>query len=72
MEIYIDGVKLATWLPNVASNGNLPLPPMLFTKAQHIRFSLGVGGGWSGAGWTEPQYQEGDLKVDYVKAWRRP
>lgn len=70
MEIYIDGKLLCTWLPNNAYNGNIPLPPMLFTKAQHIRFSLGVGGNWAGAGYTKDQFQEGDMEVDYVRVWQ--
>jgi beta-glucanase (GH16 family) len=70
MELYIDGVKIATYRPNEVHNDNIPLPPMLFTTEQHIRLSLIVGG-WGGTGFTEAQYEEGDLAVDYVKVWRQ-
>jgi beta-glucanase (GH16 family) len=70
MELYIDGVRIATYRPGEVHNGNIPLPKMLFTNAQHVRLSLIVGG-WGGTGWSEAQYQEGNLDVDYVKVWQK-
>jgi beta-glucanase (GH16 family) len=69
MELFIDGRRIATFRPGQAYQNGMRLPPVLFTHAQHLRLSLGVGGAWAGAGYTERQYQPGDLAVDHVRAW---
>jgi beta-glucanase (GH16 family) len=71
MELFIDGKPIATFLPNVAYHNGIKLPPMLFSNEQHIRLSMLVGGAWAGAGYTESQYENGDLSVDYVRVWRQ-
>lgn len=70
MDFYIDGALWCSLLPNVAYNGNIALPPMLFTEAMHIRLSLGGGGGWAGTAWREVDLEEGDYGVDYVRCWQ--
>jgi beta-glucanase (GH16 family) len=70
MELHIDGQLIATFRPGQSYNNKMPLPPMLFRNAQHLRLSLLVGG-WGGNGLTESQYREGDLSVDYVRVWTR-
>jgi hypothetical protein len=72
MDVFIDGVLSFTFVPGATHPDNpIPLPPMLFSKAMHLRLGLGVGGPWAGVGWTEAEYQEGDFQVDYVRVWRR-
>ena len=70
MDVYIDGQRVFTFLPNTSYMNGMPLPPMLFSNSMHVRLSLGVGGGWAGQGYTEPEYQEGDYGVQYVKVWQ--
>ena len=74
MEVYIDGVKLLTLLPNEVyydwqGIAQPALPPMLFTNDMHLRLSHAVGG-WGGDGYTPSQYEPGDYEVDYVKVWK--
>ena len=71
MELYIDGVLTASFRPGQSYNNQMPLPQMLFSNEQHLRLSQLVGGGWAGSGYTEAQYGEGDLSVDYVRVWKQ-
>jgi beta-glucanase (GH16 family) len=70
MDVYVDGVRAFTFFPGTPYMNGMPLPSMLFTNSMHVRLSLGVGGGWAGQGYTEPEYQEGDYGVAYVKVWK--
>jgi hypothetical protein len=69
MDVYIDGVRQFGFRPGEIYKTGLPLPEMLFTNDMHIRLSLAVGGEWAGAGWSPEDYEEGELAVDYVRAW---
>ena len=71
MQLFIDGKRIATFTPGTAYGNKMPLPPMLFRTAQHLRLSLMVGGGWAGDGLAPAQFQEADLSVDYVRVWTR-
>jgi len=69
MDVYIDGERRFTFRPGETYKQEVPLPDVLFNSAMHVRFSLGVGGDWAGDGWSEDEYEEGDLEVDYVRSW---
>ena len=70
MTLFIDGAEVARFRPGVAYGTGIPLPEMLFTGSQHLRFSLLVGGDWAGSGFDEQEYEEADLAVDHVTVWR--
>lgn len=72
MEMWLDGVKILTWLPDVSYNGYPAIPSgdPIFTNNMQLRLDMKVGGDWAGGGIASSAYEPGDYLIDYVKVWQ--
>ena len=70
---YDNSVPVVTWNRGQIYGGwndpPAPLPDYLFQRPRLLLIDMKVGGGWAGSGWTNAQYEDGDLGIDYVRTW---